>query len=48
MDEDWVVLCQALYEAIGMRDWRVMHEKLKEVSKTIGVAKPGQKFAGMV
>ena len=46
MNEDWVLLCQALYLAVSVGEWRDMHEKLKEVSKQIGVKKAEQKVTG--
>ena len=33
------MLCQALYQAIGIEEWRDMHGKLPEVSNGIGVEK---------
>ena len=29
MEEDWVVLCQALYKEIGMEEWRDLFGKLE-------------------
>ena len=42
MEEDWVVLCQALYQSIGEEEWTKMHEKLKKRGfGQGGVAKDG-------
>ena len=44
MEEDWVVLCQALYQSIGKEEWSDMHHsffKKKEGCKNIGVQKAG-------
>ena len=46
--EDWVVLCQALYQWIGEEEWSDMHDILaKRVSKHIGVKKAAQRIAGV-
>ena len=37
MEEDWVVLCQALYQSTGEEEWTEMHERFKELCKKIGV-----------
>ena len=41
MEDGWVV-----YQESGVGEKRDMHEQLKEVSKTLGVKKGGQKVAG--
>ena len=43
MEEDLVVLCQALYQSIGEEEWSGMHESLKEV----GVKKAGRRIAAL-
>ena len=48
MDEDWVVLCQALHLSIEEEEGVEMHEKLKEVCTNIGVKKAGQRWLGWV
>ena len=47
MEEDRVVLCQALYQSIGEEEWTEMHERKKEVFRNIGVKKAGQIIAGL-
>ena len=47
MEEDWVVLCQALYQSIGKGEWSDMHESFQEVCRNIGVNKAGQRIAGL-
>ena len=37
MEEDWVVLCQALNQSIKEKEWKEMHDELTDVSKKIGV-----------
>ena len=44
MEKDSVVLCQALYQAIGEEEWTDMHEQLEEVWRTIGVKKRVRKW----
>ena len=39
MDEDWVVLRQALHQSIGEEEWSDKHEYLPQVCKKIGVKK---------
>ena len=46
MEEDWVVLCQARYKSFKEEGWVEMHEKLREVSETIGVKRVGQRVPG--
>ena len=36
MDDDWVVLCQALYHSIGEEEWTDMHDNVTEVCRKIG------------
>ena len=33
MKDEWVVLCQALYQSSREEDWNEMHETLEEISK---------------
>ena len=47
MEEDWVVLCQAMYQSIKEEEWIEMHEKLREVIRKIGVKGSGQWVAGL-
>ena len=37
MEEDWVMLCQALYRSIRDEEWHEILEKLKEVPNKFGV-----------
>ena len=37
MEENWVVLCQAVNQSIKEKEWKEMHDELTEVSKKIGV-----------
>ena len=46
MEEDWVVLCQASFQSIKEEDWIEMHEKLKDVTRKIGVKEAGQRVVG--
>ena len=46
MEEDKVVPCLALYQSIGVVEWRDIHEKLKEVSMNIAAKNAEQKVAG--
>ena len=46
MDEDLVVLCQALYQSIE-EEWTEMHERLQELCWEVGVKKAGQRIAGL-
>ena len=39
--------CQALYLSIREEEWSEMHEKVKEVSKKMGVKQAGQKAVGL-
>ena len=41
--KDWVVLSQALCQSIKEEEWIETHEKLKEVSKKVGVKKAGER-----
>ena len=45
MEEDWVVLRQALYQSI--KESIEMHETLKEVTRKIEVKKAGQRGKGL-
>ena len=47
MDDDWVVLCQALYHSIGEEEWTGMHDNVTEVCRKIGVKKAEQRVAGL-
>ena len=47
MEEHWAVLCQASYQSIREEEWNQIYEKLKEVSKNIGVKNTDQKVAGL-
>ena len=47
MKEDWVVLCQDLYQAIGEEESTEIHELLKEVCENIGVKETVQNVAGL-
>ena len=47
MEQDLVVLCQALYHSIKEEEWIEMGEKLREVSKKTGVKKAGERVAGL-
>ena len=40
-NEDWVVLCEALYQSIGEDVSIEVHEKWKEACKAIGLKKSG-------
>ena len=43
MDEDLVVLCQALYQSIE-EEWTEMQERLQELCWEVGVKKAGQRI----
>ena len=45
MDEDWVVLCQALYQSLGEQEWIEMHTKLKRSVQNDWSKESGQKVA---
>ena len=47
MEENWVVLCQAFYQAVAEGEWRDMHEQPKEVSKNIDVQQSGYKVSDL-
>ena len=47
MEEDLVAICQALFQAIGVGEWKDMHGKLKEVSMHVGAKKAGQIVADL-
>ena len=47
MDEDWVVLCQALYQLIGEEEWPKMHERFEEACRKTRAKKAGQRIAGL-
>ena len=42
-----MVICQAVYQAIGLGELKEMHDILAEVSKRIGVEKKRQTVAGL-
>ena len=46
IDEDSVVLCQALYQSIE-EEWTEMHERLQELCWKVRVKKAGQRIAGL-
>ena len=39
-----MVICQALYQASGVGDWKETHDKLKEVLERIGVTQPDKEL----
>ena len=47
MEEDWVVLCQALYLSIGEEVQSSMHESLTEVCTKREVKKAVHRIAGL-
>ena len=46
MAEDWIVLCQALYQSTREEEWTALRKQFKEVSEKSGVKRAGQKVAG--
>ena len=46
VEEDWVAICQALYQGIVAMDWGEMRNKMKKLSRC-GVKKAGQRVEGL-
>ena len=47
MEEDWIVLCQALYQSTSEEEWNELHEMSKEDSQNIWIKKAGREEAGL-